>query len=116
MTIIHDSLHIEPATEADVPLILQLIRELAEFEHLAHEVKADEQALHQGLFGPTPYAEVLIARWGEEAVGFALFFHNFSTFVGKPGIYLEDLYVRREFRGSGVGEGLLRRVAEIAVE
>lgn len=116
MTIVHDSLHIEPATPADVPLILQLIRELAEFEHLAHEVRADEQALSEGLFGARAYAEVLIARCGEEPVGFALFFHNFSTFVGKPGIYLEDLYVRREHRGFGVGERLLRRVAELAVE
>lgn len=116
MTIVHDNLHVDAATESDVPLILQLIRELAEFEHLAHEVTASEESLRNGLFGERPYAEVFIARQGEEPVGFALFFHNFSTFVGKAGIYLEDLFVRREFRGQGVGEALLRRVAQTAVE
>ena len=112
----HDAnIRIEAATAADAPLILQLVRELAEFEHLAHEVKATEEGLREGL-GASPYAEVLIARYQGNPAGFALYFHNFSTFVGKAGIYLEDLYVRREFRGLGVGAALLQEVAKIAVE
>ncbi len=106
---------INPATPADVPLILQLIRELAEFEHLAHEVTATEAQLHEHLFGPRPYAEVLLARVADQPVGFALFFHNYSTFVGKPGIYLEDLYVRDGWRTRGIGTALLQAVREQAV-
>lgn len=116
MPAIDDALCIDPATAADVSLILQWVRELAEFEHLAHEAQATEEGLREGLFGARPYAEVLIARLHGEAVGFALFFHNFSTFLGKAGIYLEDLYVREAYRARGVGEALLRRVAAIAVE
>lgn len=106
---------INPATPADVPLILQLIHELAEFEHLAHEVTATEAQLHEHLFGARPYAEVLLARVAGQAVGFALFFHNYSTFVGKPGIYLEDLYVRDGWRTRGIGTALLQAVREQAV-
>jgi GNAT superfamily N-acetyltransferase len=111
------SLRIEPATPADVPTILQLIRELAEFERLLHEVMATEAQLHEHLFGPRPKAEVIMGRLpGGEVAGFALYFHNFSTFLAKPGIYLEDLYVRQQYRGHGYGEQLLRRLAGIAIE
>jgi GNAT superfamily N-acetyltransferase len=107
---------IKPATPADVPIILQLIRELAEFERLLHECQATEEQLREQLFGPRPAAEVVIARIGDEVAGFALFFHNFSTFLAKPGIYLEDLYVRAKFRGQGCGEELLRYLARTALE
>ena len=110
------TIRIDPATPADVPTILTLIRELAEFERLLHEVTATEQQLHAGLFGPKPSAEVVMARIGEDVAGFALYFHNFSTFLAKPGIYLEDLYVRQKFRGQGCGEALLRHLAHIALE
>src|SRR5689334_11230282 len=112
------NLQITPATPADVPVILQLIRELAEFERLLDQVTATEEQLREGLFGPKPSAEVIMARLqpSGEVAGFALFFHNFSTFLAKPGIYLEDLYVRQQYRGQGYGEQLLRRLAGIAVE
>lgn len=112
------TLHIEPAAPADVPVILQLIRELAEFERLLNEVTATEEQLHEGLFGPKPRAEVIMGRLqpGGEVAGFALYFHNFSTFLAKPGIYLEDLYVRQKFRGQGYGEALLRHLAGLALE
>ena len=107
---------IRPATSADVPLILTLIRELAEFERLAHEVVGDETLLAEHLFGPRPAAEVLLAFAGEAPAGFALFFQNFSTFLTRPGIYLEDLFVRPEFRRYGLGRELLTRLARLAVE
>jgi GNAT superfamily N-acetyltransferase len=107
-------LEIRAATEADVPLILSLIREFAEYERLSHEVVATEEALRDSLFGERPVAEVLIGHLGDEPAGFALFFHNFSTFLGKPGIYLEDLYVRPEFRGAGIGRALLIHLARLA--
>lgn len=110
------SLRIDPATPADVPVILELIRELAEFERLLHEVTATPELLSEWLFGPQPKAEVVVARIGAEVAGFALYFHNFSTFLAKPGIYLEDLYVRQRFRGQGCGAALLRHLAGIAVE
>jgi GNAT superfamily N-acetyltransferase len=112
------SLHIEPATPADVPMILQLIRELAEFEQLLHEVTATEEQLREHLFGAKPKAEVIMGRLrpGGEVAGFALYFHNFSTFLAKPGIYLEDLYVRQQYRGHGYGAQLLRHLAGIALE
>jgi GNAT superfamily N-acetyltransferase len=109
-------LSIRPATAADVPLIAALIRELAEYEKLAHEVRFDEATLAAKLFGPRPYAEVVIGEVDGEAQAFALFFHNFSTFEGKPGIYLEDLYVRPAARGAGLGKALLRHLAALAVE
>lgn len=110
------SIHIRPAAESDVPLILDLIRGLAEYEKLAHQCVATEALVRENLFGPRPYAESLIGELDGEPVGFALFFHNFSTFLARPGIYLEDVFVRPEHRGRGLGGALLRAVARIAVE
>ena len=110
------TLQIDAARAEDVPTILGLIRELAEYEKLAHEVVATETLLRAALFGPRPAAEAIIARLDGEAVGFALFFQNFSTFRGQPGIYLEDLYVRPAVRGRGIGQALLARLARIARE
>lgn len=107
---------IRPAGHADVPEILAMVRELAEFEHLLHEAVATEEGLAEALFGPRPFAEVLMATVGDQVAGFALFFHNYSTFVGKPGLYLEDLYIRPAFRGQGCGKALLTAVARLAVE
>lgn len=107
---------IRRATRADVPIILALIRELAEFERLAHEVVATEESLLASLFGERPSAEVLVGRVGSDVVGFALFFQNYSTFLGKPGLYLEDLFVRPRFRGQGYGEQLLRYLARLCLE
>lgn len=107
---------IRPAVREDAGRILAFIRELAEYEKLAHEAVADEAGLAQQLFGPTPRAEVLIAEVDGEAAGFALFFHNFSTFVGKPGLYLEDLFVRPQYRGLGLGKRLMVRLAKIALD
>jgi GNAT superfamily N-acetyltransferase len=109
-------LSIRPATAADLPLIAQFIRDLAEYEKLSHEVRFDDAVLGDRLFGPRPYAEVLIGEIDGAPQGFALFFHNFSTFEGKPGVYLEDLFVRPEARGSGLGKALLSRLAQLAVE
>ena len=95
------SISIRPATPADLPLIGAFIRELAEYEKLAHEVRFDEAVLGAKLFGPRPYAEVVIGEVDGAAQGFALFFHNFSTFEGRPGVYLEDLFVRPAARGAG---------------
>ena len=110
------SLAIRPASPADLPLIAELIRALAEYEKLADEVRFDEAVLGEKLFGPRPYAEVLIGEADGEALGFALFFHNFSTFEGRPGIYLEDLFVRPEARGRGLGKALLAELARLAME
>ena len=107
---------IRPATAADTPTIAALIRALAEYERLSHSVFLDEGQLRTHLFGPRPFAEVLLAEEAKEIVGFALFFHNFSTFLGQPGIYLEDLFVRPEYRGRGHGTALLRALARVAVE
>ena len=101
---------------ADVPLIAELIRALARYEKLEHEVVLTEEKLTDSLFGERPYAETLIAEDDGEAVGFALFFHNYSTFLAQPGIYLEDLFVRPEHRGAGVGRMLLRRLAQLAAD
>lgn len=106
---------IRTATEEDVPLLLHFIKELAEYEHLSHEVMATEETLRESLFGRR-VAETLLAYSGDEPAGFALFFHNFSTFLGRPGIYLEDLYVRPEYRGSGIGRTLLVHIAKLAGE
>ncbi len=107
--------HVREASEADVPLILSFVRELAEYEELSHEVVATEEGLREGLFGERRYAQVLIAERDGLPAGFALFFHNFSTFLGKPGMYLEDLYVRPAFRGAGIGKKLLAHLAKLAV-
>ena len=107
---------IRAASKEDVPLILSFIRELAEYERLSDEVVATEEALRTHLFGDLPVAEVVIGEDGEEPAGFALFFHSFSTFLGRPGIYLEDLYVRPEFRGRGIGRSLLVHLARLARE
>jgi GNAT superfamily N-acetyltransferase len=111
-----DQIRIEPATPDDVPTIRALIGELADFERLSHEAQASDEQIHESLFGPKPGAEVIMARIGEDVAGFALFFHNYSTFLGRRGIYLEDLFVRPQFRGSGCGAALLRQLAKIAVE
>jgi GNAT superfamily N-acetyltransferase len=100
----------------EMPLVLAFIRELAEYEHLEDQVVASEADLGKALSGPRPYAEVVLGCLDDVAVGFALFFHNFSTFRGKPGIYLEDLYVRPAARGHGVGKHLLSWLARTAVE
>ena len=105
-----------PPSPADVALIIAFIRELAEYEQLSHEMVADETGLAAQLFGERPRAEVLIAEIDGASAGFALFFHNFSTFLGKPGLYLEDLFVRPTFRGHGLGKRLMVRLAQIAVE
>lgn len=110
------SLSIRPATPADISLIGQFIRDLAEYEKLAHEVRFDEAVMAQKLFGPRTFAEVLIGEIDGTPQGFALFFHNFSTFEGRPGIYLEDLFVRPDARGSGLGKALLGKLAALAVE
>lgn len=109
------SIAIRSATSADLPLIAALIRALADYEKLADEVRFDEAVLGEKLFGPRPYAEVLIGELDGIPQGFALFFHNFSTFEGKPGIYLEDLFVRPEARGSGLGKALLAELAVLAL-
>lgn len=106
---------IRPATPADVPAIVALIRALAEYERLQDQVSLHSERLHEHLFGSRPYVEALIAEEAGAVVGFALFFHNYSTFLGKPGIYLEDLFVLPEHRGEGHGKALLRELARLAV-
>jgi len=108
-------LRIDPAAESDVPLILTLIKALADYERLAHEVVATEETLRESLFGPSPSAECVIARMGTEPVGFAVWFQSYSTFLGRPGIYLEDLFVFPAWRGRGIGRALLAHLAGIAV-
>ena len=110
------STRIRPATPDDAALIAALIHELAAFEKLAHECHATTESLRLGLFGAKPQAECVIAEWQGEAVGFALFFHNYSTFLARPGLYLEDLYVRPVARGQGVGKALLAHLAALAVQ
>jgi len=107
---------IRPATESDIPALLGLIWELAEYEKLTHIMVATEEQYRQALFGARPVAEALMAFVDGQAVGYAIFFHNFSTFLGRPGIYLEDIYVRPQVRGRGVGKKLFATVARIARE
>jgi len=109
-----DDFTIRPATVSDVPVILELIRALATYERAPDEVTATEKSLTEVLFGEKPAAEVLLAFENETAVGFAVFFHNFSTWLGRPGLYLEDLFVRPERRGKGYGRALLIHLAKIA--
>ena len=109
-------LRIVPAVESDVPDIHRLVKALAEYEKLAHEVVSTEEDLRRTLFGTPRYAEVLLAKSDADTVGFALFFHNYSTFLGRPGIYLEDLFVLPEWRGRGIGRELLTVLARLAVQ
>ena len=110
------NLRIAPATKQDVPVILDLIMALAEYEKLAHEVTASHEQLRDTLFGIRPAAEVLLAHWGDECAGFAVFFGTYSTFLAQPGLYLEDLYVKPHLRGRQIGFALLKRLAAIATE
>ncbi len=112
----HDSLKIRPAKETDVGLLADFIRGIAEYEKLLDQVVADEATLRESFFGSRPSAEALIAEWGGEPVAFAVFFENFSTFMGRSGLYLEDLYVKPEYRCKGIGKALLSHLAGIAVE
>jgi GNAT superfamily N-acetyltransferase len=107
---------IEPASERDVPLILKFIKGLAEYERLEHEVVATETSLRETLFGPRPAAEVVIGYGGREPAGFALYFQNYSTFLGRPGLYVEDLFVLPDWRGRGLGRKLLLHIVKLAVE
>ena len=109
-------IQIRPATPQDVPLILAFLNELATYEKLAHEVVATDADLHAALFGERPVIETVIASLDDQPVGYALFFPTFSTFLGKPGLYLEDLYVRPAARGFGVGRKLLEHLASLVVE
>jgi GNAT superfamily N-acetyltransferase len=111
-----EGLRIAPANERDVAVILGFIRKLAEYEKLSHQVEATEELLRETLFGVRRVAEVLIAYLEDEPAGFALYFHNFSTFLGRPGIYLEDLFVEPGHRGKGIGKALLTEIAKIAKE
>jgi len=111
----NEEFKIRIAEKKDIATILKFIKELAVYEKLLHEVKADEKMLHYNLF-ENKYAEVIIAELGLIPVGFALYFHNFSTFLGKPGIYLEDLYVKEEYRGRGFGKKLLAHLADLTIE
>ncbi len=107
---------IRDTTVDDCDLILNFIKELAEYERLSHEVTATREILQETLFGENPHAEVLIGEFKRDPVAYALFFHNFSTFTGRPGIYLEDIYVRPQMRGKGFGKCLLAYIAKLAVE
>jgi len=104
------------AEKKDIPVIHRFIRELAKYEKLENDVVATREALEKTLFGNRPYAEVVLAEVDGKAAGFVLFFHNYSTFLAKPGIYIEDLYVRTQYRGKGLGKGLLSYVASLAIE
>jgi GNAT superfamily N-acetyltransferase len=108
------SLHLRPATRADLAIILELIEGLAEYEKLRSSCVATVEGLDRHLFGEHPKAEVVLAEWEGEVGGFALFFHTFSTFLAKPGIYLEDLFVKPEHRGRGIGKALLVHLARLA--
>jgi GNAT superfamily N-acetyltransferase len=109
-------LRIRPANANDIPLIVQLVRELAEYEKLSEQAVASEGDIRRDGFSANPKFRVVIAEWGDEAAGFALFFYNYSTWVGRPGLYLEDLFVRPEFRRNGIGRALLTHLARVAVE
>ncbi|HTF91591.1 MAG TPA: GNAT family N-acetyltransferase [Verrucomicrobiae bacterium] len=110
------SFQVRAATKADVPIILAFIKKLADYERLSHEVIATEKILNETLFGRRRTAELAIGFYKKEPVGFVLFFHNYSTFLGQPGIYIEDLYVEEAFRRRGFGRALLTYVAQLAQE
>jgi len=110
------NLQIRPAEESDVPVVLDFIHRLAEYERRPSAVTATEARLRETLFGATPAAEVLLAYWDGECAGFAVYFGTYSTFIAQPGIYLEDVFVKEHLRGKGIGSALMRRVAEIAIE
>ena len=111
-------INLRPATSVDVPLILRFIRDLAAYEKLAHEVEADESRLRASLFPAEgrPVAECVLAFWDDQPAGFAVFFHNYSTFLARPGLYLEDLFVEPALRGRGIGKALLQDCARLAHE
>jgi GNAT superfamily N-acetyltransferase len=111
-----EQIRIARAEESQIPLILSFIRKLAEYERLSHKVVVDEAQLRKSLFGPHPAAEVAIAYLDEQPAGFAVYFHNFSTFAGRPGLYLEDLFVEPQLRGKGIGKSLLAYLARLAEE
>lgn len=111
-----DLFTINPAAEPDVPILLAMIRELAKFERLTHELEVTADSLRAALFGERPVAAALLARVGEKPAGYAVYYHTFSTFVGRPGIFLDDIYVRPEFRKHGIGRALLEAVAKIGME
>lgn len=111
-----DKLIVRPATSADVPTVFRLIEALAAYEKLSHAVTGNIASLEEHLFGPQPCAEALLAELGGQATGFALFFQNYSTFLTKPGIYLEDLFVLPEYRGKGIGKALITHVAALAID
>ncbi|MBS1701999.1 MAG: GNAT family N-acetyltransferase [Armatimonadetes bacterium] len=110
------SLELRSPTQAELHLVAGFIRELAEYEKLAHECVITEELLDEALFGPRPYAETLLAFADGVPVGFCLFFHNFSTFLGKPGLYLEDLYIKPEHRNRGYGKVMLSHLAQLALD
>ena len=110
------SLVLRRATSADVPVIRELIAGLAAYEKLSDACVVTDALLHEHLFGARPYAEVVVAEYNSESAGFALFFHNFSTFLARPGLYLEDLFVRPAYRGLGIGKALLQHLAILAIE
>ena len=111
-----ERMNLRPATPADVGLLLELIHDLAVYEKEPDAAKATPDLVHDALFGPSPTAEAVIAEWDGQPAGFALFFHNYSTWTGKPGLYLEDLFVREALRGHGIGKALLLKLVSIARE
>jgi GNAT superfamily N-acetyltransferase len=116
MANVQQSIRIEPAVKSQAALILYFIRQLAEYEKLLDKVEADEARIEESLFGDKPSAEVLVAYLGEQPAGIAIFFSTYSTFLGRPGIYLEDLFVEPKFRGYGVGKALLLHLAKLTRE
>lgn len=110
------TLNIRPATKEDIPLVHWFIRALASYERLEDEVVVSAEMLEKNLFSENPFAQTLIAEWDNNPAGFALYYYNFSTFLGKPGIYLEDLFVKPDYRGLGIGKSLLRELARLAAE